>query len=133
MSKKDLIPTSLRSKDEAKEIGRKGGIASGVSRRKAKAGKELVRYLLGLRERDEAFIAQLKEAGLDESEITNEATMHLMQVKEAKTGDTAAYNAVMKSAGYDEQKILLDDPHRLINVGSEKEKEEIDALRNSGL
>ena len=46
MNDENLIPTSQRSKSEAREIGRKGGINSGKSRRKKRTMKEnLLRFL----------------------------------------------------------------------------------------
>ena len=42
----NLIPTSERSKDEVREIGRKGGIASGEARRRRKTLKEELIALL---------------------------------------------------------------------------------------
>ena len=42
----NLIPTSQRSKEEARELGRKGGIASGIARRERKTLKEELIMLL---------------------------------------------------------------------------------------
>ena len=42
----NLIPTNQRSKDEARELGRKGGIASGKARRERKTLKEELIMLL---------------------------------------------------------------------------------------
>jgi hypothetical protein len=41
MSAEDLIPMNQRSLDEAKELGRQGGIASGKARREKKVIREL--------------------------------------------------------------------------------------------
>lgn len=43
MNEQNLKPTSKRSKSEARELGRKGGIASGKARRKAKGMREWVK------------------------------------------------------------------------------------------
>ena len=53
MSKLDLIPVTHRSKEEAKEISRKGGINSGISRREKKRAKEVVQILLDEKVKDE--------------------------------------------------------------------------------
>lgn len=47
MSAEDLIPFSQRSKEEAIELGRKGGINSGVSRRKLRTFREALKKSLG--------------------------------------------------------------------------------------
>ena len=46
MSKGNLIPTSLRSKEEARELGRRGGIQSGISRRAKRDAREVAKMLL---------------------------------------------------------------------------------------
>jgi len=46
MAKKDLIPMSKRTKEEVKQIASRGGINSGVARKKKKELKE--RFKLGL-------------------------------------------------------------------------------------
>lgn len=71
----NLIPTNRRSKEEARELGRKGGIASGEARRKAKTYREIARAINaapvnldipGLAER-------LSLVGLDAEKETNAA------------------------------------------------------------
>ena len=47
-NEKNLIPYSERSENEARENGRKGGIASGESRRKRKLLKDSMNALLEL-------------------------------------------------------------------------------------
>lgn len=49
MAQDDLIPFSERSKDEAKELGQKGGIASGAVRRKKAAMRDYVQFILGMK------------------------------------------------------------------------------------
>ena len=46
MAEKDLIPVTRRTKEEAKSISRKGGIASGAKRRKIRDLKEAMKILL---------------------------------------------------------------------------------------
>lgn len=46
MAKEDLIPTNRRTKDEAKELGRKGGIASGKARRLKKETQAVAKAIL---------------------------------------------------------------------------------------
>lgn len=45
-NEQNLKPTSKRSKNEARELGRKGGIASGKARRERKTLREELLYLL---------------------------------------------------------------------------------------
>lgn len=46
MAKEDLIPTNRRTKEEAKELGRKGGIASGKARRLKKETQAVAKAIL---------------------------------------------------------------------------------------
>ncbi len=104
MNEQNLIPFSQRSKSEAREIGAKGGRNSGKARLRKKHGKELVRALLSLPEKDPRIIAQLEALGLNAKDITNEVSMHARQIEKAKkTADTKAYNAVNKMAGFIEE------------------------------
>lgn len=45
-NEKNLIPTSERTKEEARELGRKGGIKSGETRRRKKEFRELFEKML---------------------------------------------------------------------------------------
>lgn len=46
MNEENLIPMNERSEEEVRELGRKGGIASGETRRRKKAFKEALLYAL---------------------------------------------------------------------------------------
>ena len=46
MARDDLIPQNKRTKEEQKEIARKGGIASGEARRAKKKAVEVARLIL---------------------------------------------------------------------------------------
>lgn len=46
MNNENLIPTSERSESEAREMGRKGGIASGEARRQKRTMREIAREVL---------------------------------------------------------------------------------------
>lgn len=59
----NLIPFSERSKEEARKLGRKGGIASGEARRRKKTFKEELLFLLDQNDnRENISIAMIKEA-----------------------------------------------------------------------
>lgn len=105
----NLKPQNTRTKEEQREIARMGGIASGVARREKRRGQELVRYLLSLDVTDPAIRKKIAEMGLED--MDNETVMHIRQIEKAqKTGDTKAYAAVMKVAGYDEQTVNVRGP-----------------------
>ena len=101
MSQRDLIPMNKRSEDEAKEMGRKGGINSGKARLRKKHGRELVRALLDMREPDKRVLQELADTfGLTEKDVTKEVAMHARQIDKAiRKADTNAFNAVNKASG----------------------------------
>lgn len=100
MAQDDLIPFSERSKDEAKELGQKGGIASGVVRRKKAAMKDVAAMVLGLKRKvSEKTIAQLADMGIDADEITTQ-TLALMKLGDkAIAGDIKALEVLRDTAG----------------------------------
>lgn len=82
----NLIPFSQRSKDEARENGRKGGIISGQVRR-AK---------IDLRNTLETFLAM---ASTEDPTKTNEEIMTEKLILKAKQGDTKAFEVVRDTIG----------------------------------
>ena len=103
----NLIPfTSEQSREEAKKNGRKGGIASGESRRKRKAFKEQIDYFLSLPFPDmtDSNGNKIKDAfknfGIEEEEIDNQMAMILSMWKNViKKGDVSAFNALRDTVG----------------------------------
>lgn len=80
-----------------------------------KKGRELVLALLERAVTDPAVIAYLAEQGFNPKDTSNELAMHARQIERAqKQGDTKAYNAVMKAAGYDTIKVETDGAKILV-------------------
>lgn len=100
MAKDDLIPFSERSEGEAKELGQKGGIASGAVRRKKAAMKDYVQFILGMKRKvSEKTLEQLKEMGVTEDEVTGQ-TLALMKIMDkAIAGDIKAMEFLRDTAG----------------------------------
>lgn len=83
MAKEDLKP--VRSKDEAKSRGRKGGLASGAARREKKT----------LRQRLELLLA-VKAEGTD-MDTAEAVTVAL--IEKALSGDVRAYEVIRDTIG----------------------------------
>ncbi|MCR5071199.1 MAG: hypothetical protein K6A62_04660 [Bacteroidales bacterium] len=116
MNDENLIPTSKRSKSETRELGHRGGIASGRSRRIKSRGRQLVLDLLEGREADPQICAALEKEGVNPKDLTREVAMHLRQIDKAiRTADTKAYNAVLKAAGLTEDTVNV-NPTGPINI-----------------
>jgi hypothetical protein len=79
MNEENLIPMSERSKEEVREIARRGGIKSGETRRRKKTFKQELTWLL--------------EEGDTQKNIT------LALIKEALEGNTKAFEVIRDTVG----------------------------------
>ena len=126
---RNLIPTNRRSKEEAKEISRRGGIESGKARKKKKDLKEALELLL-LRKPNAEVKAFIKSAlGIDAESLFD--AMHIKQIEKAvKSGDTSAYNAVAdRVMGKPKQEIEQVNINKELPVTEEDEKAALDYAR----
>ena len=127
-SKDNLIPGAHKLTLDEQSAG---GIASGKARRERKHGKELARLILADGLKDEAVKDALRKAGHDTADMDNETAMLLRQIEKAlKTGDTKAFAAVWKAAGYDVTNIKVEGVAP-IEVKNEKDAEEMRAMLNN--
>ena len=97
MSMEDLIP--VRTKDEAKERGRNGGIASGKVRRRKRAMKEATKLLLDMPLTNQSMEEDLKAMGFPEKELTNQMALIVSMWKEALKGNVRAAEFLRDTAG----------------------------------
>ncbi len=90
-----------------------------------KRGAELVQAMLEHKVSDPDILAMMMKAGYTKDEITNELACHARQIEKAqRKGDTKAYSAVMKAAGYDKTEINVNAKGTVIFLP----KEEIDQM-----
>lgn len=111
MAKEDLIPMNKRTKEEQKEIARKGGKASGKSRRKKKAMKEIV-LAFGKEDAPPQVIAKLIQLGMLEKgeECSMDEALILAQYGKALGGNTRAAEFVRNTGGQKPiDKVEIDD------------------------
>lgn len=94
MAKEDLKP--VRSKDEAKERGKKGGIASGEARRKKKTIRETLEMMLSGKMPDGA---------------TRQDAIVVALMEKALSGDVRAFEAIRDSIG--------EKPSEKMNIATE--------------
>lgn len=90
---KNLKPMSERSKDEVREIARKGGINSGKTRRKKADLKKAFETLLALDVTDEKIKKQLEEMGMARN---NEALLAFATFQQAVKGNQKATENIIK-------------------------------------
>ena len=106
MAKEDLIPQNMRTKEEQKEIARKGGIASGEAKRRKRSLREAMQTMLAL-ELSEKEINDLAKKGYDaETQLDALTAAALMS---AKRGNSQAFANVMRLLGEETLNIEIQD------------------------
>lgn len=111
----NLIPFSERTKEEARELGRRGGKASGAARRRKRSLKEAADLYLSLPVEDKRRWNKLARRYLDAEEIDNQMAMIVALWDGAVSGDA-------RSA-----KVLID------LIGTEGEEQQGETLEITGL
>ena len=106
----NLITGKERTKEELREITRKGGIASGEARRRKKTAKEVVSTLLNLGLTDEKAKRKLKALGIEDEDMTNIMASSVAVMAKAMKGDYKAYNALLEVAGEKVQEVKINAP-----------------------
>ena len=97
MNEHNLVPTTQRSKSEARELGAKGGVNSGISRREKKTMKQQMKRLLELAAKDkDGKVSIDPETG---EPVSNGLAILLQQMMAALKGDRLAAEFCLKVAG----------------------------------
>ena len=100
-NEKNLIPMDQRSKSEARELGRNGGIASGVSRRRKRSLKEAADLYLSLPVSDRKMWNKISRHGVDPEDIDNQMAMIIGLTMAATAGDAKAAKVIVDLLGED--------------------------------
>ena len=100
-NEKNLIPMDQRSKSEARELGQKGGIASGVSRRRKRSLKEAADLYLSLPVSDRKMWNKISRRGVDPEDIDNQMAMIIGLTMAATAGDAKAAKVIVDLLGED--------------------------------
>ena len=100
-NEKNLIPMDQRSKSEARELGRNGGIASGVSRRRKRSLKEAADLYLSLPVSDRKMWNKISRRGVDPDDIDNQMAMIIGLTIAATAGDAKAAKVIVDLLGED--------------------------------
>ena len=97
-NEKNLKP--VRSKREARERGKKGGIKSGETRRRKAAMRDTMHRLLTMQAEVEGLSDILRADG---GESTNEEIIAMAMFQQASLGNVKAYQEIMKTVGQTEK------------------------------
>lgn len=113
-NEKNLIPMDQRSTDEARELGREGGRASGVSRRRKKSLREAAELYLSLPVANRRAWNKISAEGVDPDDIDNQMAMIIGLTQKAIKGDAKAAKIIVdlfdKQTGKTADDALEDDP-----------------------
>lgn len=98
MAQEDLIPMNERTKEEQKKIATKGGIASGIARRRKRNMKDAIDMLLSnpcdLKSKDGKSIKALaKQLGIKEEDVDNQMAMIISMFKVSMSGGKNSVSA----------------------------------------
>lgn len=93
--------TQFRSGEEAAKNGQKGGIASGVARRRKRSMKEAADYYLSLPETDRRRVNALLRDAVDPEDVDNQMSVVKGIADAAKRGDARAAGVLLKMLGED--------------------------------
>ena len=112
-NERNLIPMEKRSPEEAREMGRKGGRASGEARRRKKSLREAAELYLSLPVSDKRKWNKLSEDGVPPEDVNNQmAIIAGLSIKAAK-GDAKAAKVLfdlLPTDGADPLEQAEDDP-----------------------
>ena len=98
--RENLKPVTERTKEEAREISKKGGIASGEARRRKKTMREALEMLLFHTELNEKTKQMLKDEGVKNTDDFNhQMVITRSLIAKAESGDVQAYNAICAMIG----------------------------------
>ena len=100
-NEKNLIPMDQRSQSEARDLGQKGGIASGVSRRRKRSLKEAADLYLSLPVSDRRVWNKIARRGVDPEDIDNQMAMIIGLTMAATAGNAKAAKGLVDLLGED--------------------------------
>lgn len=124
-NEKNLVPQTERSPSEAREMGRKGGIASGAARRRKKSLKQKMQLLLSLPAagNDQAELAAM---GVEPGDMDNEMVLIKALFLSAAEGDTKAFDRIQdvlgKSVAREELALKKQEAKRRAATGEDAEE-----------
>ena len=114
----NLVPLTTQ---KAREIGSKGGIASGAAKRRKKQLKDLANIILDNNIRDEQVVKNMQEKfpELNMDDITYGLILLLKQYEKAKDGDPKAFELLRDTSGQkpvEKQEVVNLDSDGYMNI-----------------
>ena len=98
-NEQNLIPMDQRSEGEVRALARKGGLASGVSRRRKKSLREAADLYLSLQVSNKQTWNKLSRDGVDPEDIDNQMAVIAGLTLKAMKGDAKAAKTLFELLG----------------------------------
>lgn len=98
-NEQNLVPMDQRTKEEARELGREGGRASGVARRRKRSLREAADLYLSLPVADRRKWNKIAREGVDPEDIDNQMAMIIGLTQQAMKGDAKAAKVIVDLIG----------------------------------
>lgn len=120
-NEQNLVPfTSEQSRTEAAKNGKKGGIKSGIARRKKRTMREIAEMVATMELKDPKMLAALHAAGFEDP-ITNDDAAFFGLIRKAQTGDPAALKLLAEMRGQYSTRLEVEpiQPKPLIDLTQE--------------
>ncbi|WP_312281384.1 KGG domain-containing protein [Oscillibacter sp.] len=99
MGSENLIPMDQRSEDEVRELGAKGGKASGAARRRKRSLKDAADLYLSLPVSDRRRWNKIARRGIDPEDVDNQMAMIIGLTEAATQGDAKAAKIIVDLLG----------------------------------
>lgn len=120
---KNLIPQSERTKDEQREIARKGGIASGAARREKKTVQKILGDFLDLGiTQNKTLEALARKAGLSTDGSIKDLVTAVCVLNTLKKGDISELEKIAK---------LLGEQTEIADTEAQKQAAFLDAVKKA--
>ncbi len=120
---KNLIPQSKRTKDEQREIARKGGIASGVARREKKTVQKILNDFLSMSAKDNPQVAKLAaKMGLKSDDSIKDLFTIVCTLNTLKDGNLSDLERLSK---------LLGEQTEIADTEAQKQAAFLDAVKRA--
>lgn len=112
-NEQNIIPYQFQSGDEARENGAKGGVASGVSRRRKRSLKDAADLYLSMPVQDIPTWNKLAADGVEIEDIDNQMAMIAGLSRKANNGDAKAAKVLVDIIGKNDDKQHQTKPYEL--------------------
>ncbi|MDE7363094.1 MAG: hypothetical protein K2N38_14315 [Oscillospiraceae bacterium] len=132
MNEQNLPP--IRSTEEAREKGARGGVKSGVTRRRKRDLRAAMKELLELPVTDTELWNSISTLGVDPKNINNCAALVVALFSKAARGDVAAFKEIRSLMGEDKDAERLKlQREQLKNSSDGMLSDVLEALKNDDL